>query len=136
MKIEKILFGISIVAMLVSCGDSPKKEVVVPPEYTGTFQKASIACPGFNPSASEITIGAPTVGGIYYDGEFHYALKGFSIEITGLLSYAPTAHGNHCEYYLTQNEDRVVTIKDACASLCKGEAINTEGNNFEAKLAK
>jgi len=86
----------------------------VPPEYKETFQKASIACPGFNPSASEFTIGAPKFGGIYYDGEFHSNLKGFSIEITGLLSYAPTAHGNHCEYYLTQERIRSAYNRKYC----------------------
>lgn len=106
----------------ISCSDAPKDPVLA---------KIETACQGIDQEISSLTFGKPLLGGIYYDGEFHSGLKGISIKITGSIAADPGASGNHCEYYLTEKEDRVVTMKDACASLCVGSFVDTRGNNFE-----
>lgn len=108
----------------------------MPDEAKPIYKKVSSACPGFDKYVDAITyekIDRSDV--VWYDGDTRGGLTAIYVKITDDIYADPIARGNTCRYVLTQSEDRVITQKEACATLCEGREVKSlNGENYEARI--
>lgn len=136
---RKIIIATLMASAMIGCG---KKEDAQAESESNplkiTFDKIAAKCPGLSEHATSLALGQPLAPGIYYDGGFQSGLEGLRVAEASNPDNVDawtksTLKGNRCDFFLTKNGDRVVTMKDECASLCTGEKTETNGSNFEKR---
>lgn len=102
-----------------------------------TFSKVASKCPGIEKFKADYqSITSSNNGDIFYDGSYQTGLKELKVKIKDKTSIIPAsfnAHGHTCTFTFTKDEDRVITTKDACVSLCEGTFTDDNGANYEKR---
>lgn len=101
------------------------------------FKKAALKCPGLEKYKNDyLNVSATANGDVFYDGSYQTSLKSLKIKIKENPEDIPEefrASGHTCEYTFTKSEDRIIIMKDSCISICEGQLIENNGNNYEKK---
>ena len=102
-----------------------------------TLSKVASKCPGIEKFKADYqSITSSNNGDIFYDGSYQTGLKELKVQIKDKTSIIPAsfnAHGHTCTFTFTKDEDRVITTKDACVSLCEGTFTDDNGANYEKR---
>ena len=108
----------------------------LPEDMRPIYTKVISACPGIDNHYDDLEFISSDANGMTpYDGELRAELKNMTVKIIKPIIYANgRANGHVCQFYLTQKEDRVLVMKDECASLCEGIEMSVNGETFEKKI--
>lgn len=101
------------------------------------FSQVASKCPGVEKFKADYqSITSSNNGDIFYDGTYQTALKELKVQIKDKTSIIPAsfiAHGHTCTYTFTKEEDRIITMKNACVSICEGTFTEDNGANYEKR---
>ena len=101
------------------------------------FSQVVSKCPGVEKFQDDFqSVTSRTNGDIFYDGAYQTGLKELKVQIKDKTSIIPAsfnAHGHTCTYTFTKEEDRVITMKNACVSICEGTFTEDNGANYEKR---